>query len=83
MFLPLFPQTADATTGSVRDALRRLLAPGEGARWAPHFYADPGFLEAFRAAAGNALEDFAPDHVLASYHGLPEQQVRQADPMSP
>jgi ferrochelatase len=77
--LPLFPQTAEATTGSVRDALLRALAPDEEMRWVPSFYADAGFLEALRESMGPALDAFAPDHVLASYHGLPERQVRRAD----
>jgi ferrochelatase len=80
VFLPLFPHSAEATTGSIRGELSRLLAPGETARWMPRFYDDPGFLEAWRETAAPVLEEFEPDHVLVSYHSLPERHLRRADP---
>ncbi|MGH7996858.1 MAG: ferrochelatase [Opitutaceae bacterium] len=45
----------------------------------PPFYADPDYIEALYAASAPALsEPF--DHVLFSYHGLPERHLRQTDP---
>jgi len=44
------------------------------------FYGDPGFLAAFAGVARGHLDAFRPDHVLFSYHGLPERQVQAADP---
>jgi ferrochelatase len=43
------------------------------------FYDEPGFIEAFASSARPLIEDFAPDHVLMSYHGLPEDQLRRSD----
>ncbi len=81
--LPLFPQYSTAATGSALAALRTVL----GARPAlsmvvarEDFYAEPGFVAAFAAIAAPRLERFRPDHVLFSYHGLPERQIRRADP---
>lgn len=79
VFLPLFPHSAAATTGSVRAELERLLTRREAARWVPCFYNEPSFLEAWRETVAPLLDDFEPDHVLASYHGLPERQLRRAD----
>ncbi|MDH3295908.1 MAG: ferrochelatase, partial [Acidimicrobiia bacterium] len=44
------------------------------------FYDTPGFIEAAAGIAKPALEEFQPDHVLFSYHGLPEKQLRKSDP---
>jgi ferrochelatase len=43
------------------------------------FYDDPGFLRAAAEVARPLLDDFAPDHVLFSFHGLPEKQVVKSD----
>ena len=43
------------------------------------FHLEPGFLDATAAIAEPALAAFAPDHVLFSFHGLPESHVRAAD----
>ena len=79
--LPLFPQYSSAATGS---ALAALFAEPAAARL-PRiialgpFYDDPGFMRAWRDVAAPALAAFRPDHVLFSYHGLPERQIRAAD----
>ncbi len=81
--LSLFPQNAEATTGSVRARLGELLRDRPGAPplvELHRFYDAPGFIRAHAAVAKPALDAFGPDHVLFSYHGLPERQVRRADP---
>jgi ferrochelatase len=42
------------------------------------FYDDPGYVGAVADVARPHLDAFAPDHVLFSYHGLPEHQVRKS-----
>jgi ferrochelatase len=81
--LPLFPHTASSSSGSALAALYRLA----GARTTvprlaavPAFHADLGFLAAEVAVAAPVLAAHAPDHVLFSFHGLPERHVRAADP---
>jgi ferrochelatase len=46
----------------------------------PAFHADPGFLAAWEAVARPALAQAKPDHVLFSFHGLPERQIQKSDP---
>jgi len=80
--VPLFPQSADASTGSAVAELHRVLEPGAARRLrvVPAFYDDPGFIEAYRSVVEPPLRAFDADHVLMSYHGLPERQVRKTDP---
>jgi ferrochelatase len=80
--LPLFPQYSAAATRSAVDKVTCELArAGNTAptRVLGAFYDDAGFLAAFRDVARRHLDAFRPDHVLFSYHGLPERQVRAAD----
>jgi ferrochelatase len=82
LVLPLFPQYSEAATGSAVAWVEAEL--GRNPAFPPHefvppFYADPGFVNAWAAVARPELDAFAPDHVLFSYHGLPERQIRAAD----
>jgi ferrochelatase len=81
--VPMFPQFASATTGSVLEAAYKIA----GEHWnvpalsaLPAFYDDPLFIDAWEAVAKPRLEAFKPDHVLMSFHGLPERQVKKSDP---
>jgi len=82
--LPLFPQYASASTGS---ALQRVLE-AVAARWnvppvevvAESYCEDPGYVAAMAEVARPILDEFRPDFVLLSYHGLPERQIRKSDP---
>jgi protoporphyrin/coproporphyrin ferrochelatase len=79
---PLYPQYASAATGSSLEAVfgalsRQQVIPGVSV--VPAFYEDPGFVSAFAAVGAPVLAREQPDHVLFSFHGLPERQVRAAD----
>ena len=80
--LPLFPQYAGASTGS---ALERVYALA-GRRWnvaalsvLPPFYGHPDFIRALEAVVRPEHEVFRPQHLLLSYHGLPERQIRRSE----
>jgi len=82
LVLPLFPQYSSAATGSAIEAVYR----AAGARWNTPpldaidcFYDDPGFIAALAAVAREVPDDHRPDHLLLSYHGLPERQIRKSD----
>ena len=80
--LPLFPQYSEATTGSALARVREVLGErtsGLSLSLRESFYDHPGFVAAWRAIAAPELERFSPDHVLMSFHGLPEQQIRKSD----
>ena len=81
--LPLFPQYASASTGSALEELLRVV----GEQWnvpdiatINDFFDDPRFVASLVEVARPHLDEFGPDHVVLSYHGLPERQVRKSDP---
>ena len=81
--LPLFPQYASSVTASASAEVMACLdrqgdfPPLEimGA-----FYDEPEFAGSWAAFAAPGLDAFAADHVLYSFHGLPEDQIRASDP---
>lgn len=81
--LPLFPQYASASTGS---ALEKTFDIASTRAAVPElvtinaFYEHPAFIDAFVEVARPQLEDMKPDHVLFSYHGLPERHCKATDP---
>jgi len=79
--LPLFPQYSEAATGSAVARLREELARADAppVEVLPPFYAEPRFVAALAQLTAPRLAAFQPDHVLMSYHGLPERQVRSTD----
>jgi ferrochelatase len=85
LIFPLYPQYAAATTATVCDKAFAVLAT---MRWqptirvVPPYYDDPVYVEAVAASllAEVARLPFAPDLILASFHGMPEDYLRQGDP---
>jgi ferrochelatase len=83
LVLPLFPQYASSVTASVSAEVFACLdrqgdfPPLEimGA-----FYNEPEFANSWAALASPGLNEFGADHVLYSFHGLPEDQIRASDP---
>lgn len=80
---PMFPQYSSAAYGSAVGRVHELTS----AMWnvpatstIPPFYDHPGFVHSVAVVARRRLDDFSPDHVLFSYHGLPESQIRKSDP---
>ena len=80
---PMFPQYASATTGSVISEVFRIAGKEFNVppltTLAP-YYDDAGYLDAWAEIAGATLEAFKPDHVVLSFHGLPERYIRKGDP---
>ena len=81
--MPLFPQYASSSTGS---AVAKVYEEA-GQLWntpfvrvVPPFYDHPRYVEAVAAVARPILEEQRPDHVLFSYHGVPERHCTKSDP---
>lgn len=81
IILPLFPQYASASTGSVQQEVMKHLS-----QWLviPHvhfinnFATHPKFIQAFiENGKRYAIKDY--DHVIFSFHGLPQRQIKKAD----
>ncbi len=80
--LPLYPQYASSSTGSTLERVQQL----SGAAWnvpalrvVQPFFDHPAFLDAWVEVARPVLAQAQPDHVLFSFHGLPERQVLKSD----
>lgn len=80
--IPFFPQYASATTGSVQQEVMDIIK-----KWQiiPHiefiqqFYQNPLFIKAFAELGKQYLSKHTYDHILFTYHGLPESQIRKGD----
>jgi ferrochelatase len=80
--LPLYPQYAMSSTGTAlaalyEDAARRAVVPPF--QVIPDFYDHPGYLDVAAASIQTHTREFEPDHILFSYHGLPERHVKKTD----
>lgn len=82
IIVPLFPQYASATSGSI---FEKVMHSMQGWQTFPHlkfissFYNHPLFINAFcEKARQDRYEDY--DHLLISFHGLPENQLKKANP---
>lgn len=75
--LPMFPQYASASTGSAHDEVMRVIRSWwviPEIKFICQYYDHPSFIDAL-VDRGSKYDIGAYDHVLFSYHGLPERQV--------
>ncbi|MEL6713531.1 MAG: ferrochelatase, partial [Planctomycetota bacterium] len=81
--LPLFPQYASSSTGSAVEEVYReagKLWNTPFVRIVPPYFQHEAFTGAAAAVARPVLEGGDFDHVLFSYHGVPERHVTKSDP---
>ena len=82
IIVPLYPQYASATTGSTLEKVFKILEKEENIpalQIVPPFYDAAFFLDAWAAIAReNQILDY--EHILFSFHGIPERQVKKTDP---
>jgi len=79
--LPLFPHYASASGGSVIDKVMEITGSWltvPNIRFISSFYDHPKFIDAF-VEKGQMFNHADYDHVLFSYHGLPERHLRKSD----
>lgn len=78
--LPLYPQYASSSTGSTAEHILKEIATWEvipSIKLINKFYDNPNYIKALvKSAEGYDLNAY--DHVLFSYHGLPERQIKKA-----
>ncbi len=81
--MPLYPQEAPSSSGSSLARTYEVLSePWDvpNMRAVPAFHDHPAFLGAFVEVARPAISELRADHVLFSFHGVPERHVRKSDP---
>lgn len=78
--LPLYPQYASSSTGSTAEHILKELSSWEvipSIKLINKFYDNPHYIKALvKSAEGYDLNAY--DHILFSYHGLPERQINKA-----
>jgi ferrochelatase len=80
--VPMFPQYASASTGSALEEVMRVVRSWwvvPEMKFISQYYDHPTFIDAV-VTRGRQYDLQAYDHVLFSYHGLPERQVEKVHP---
>jgi ferrochelatase len=80
--VPLYPQYATSSTGTAlnsvyKAAIGRAVVPVLNV--VPDYYDHPQFIDTVASMIQADKAEFKADHVLFSYHGLPERHIRQCD----
>ncbi len=76
--IPLFPQYASATTGSVNKKVGEIVSKWwitPSISYINQFVDHPKFIEAFAANGKAFLDKKEYDHIVFSYHGIPERHI--------
>ncbi|EIK94365.1 ferrochelatase [Pseudomonas sp. M47T1] len=79
---PLYPQFADSTVTTVIEEAKKVVQEKKLAvqfKLLQPFYDQPEYIDALVASAASYLEQ-SFDHLLLSFHGLPERHLTKLDP---
>jgi protoporphyrin/coproporphyrin ferrochelatase len=76
--IPLYPQYAESSTRTAIETARKVM-PAK-TKYLRDFHAQPAFIESQAQVIQTELERFKPDHLLLSFHGLPEHHVTKIHP---
>ncbi|MBI2336614.1 MAG: ferrochelatase [Deltaproteobacteria bacterium] len=78
--IPLYPQFADSSTRTVLEDLfkvHRNYSKKISLTHIAEFYHEAGFLKAFASLGRGWMTNFKPDHILFSFHSIPERQLKK------
>lgn len=82
LVIPLYPQFAMATTETIDvrvEELRDEFFPNLKIKSLAAFYNKPEYIEVLSKSIGETLDNLDYEHVLFSYHGVPERHIRKSD----
>ena len=82
LLFPLYPQFAMATTETITvlaEELRQQYFPNLKIESVPAFYNKPDYIEVLSNSIKKHLEGKNHEHLLFSYHGVPERHIRKSD----
>ena len=85
LVFPLYPQYSAATTATVNDKAFEALMKMRwmpALRTVPAYHDDSAYIEALAVSIKIHLDqlDFEPEHIVASYHGIPLSYFQKGDP---
>lgn len=82
LLVPLYPQFAMATTETIMvlaEELRKEFFPEMTFDSIPAFYNKPEYIEVLSQSIAEKLEGLDYEHLLFSYHGVPERHIKKRD----
>lgn len=82
LVIPLYPQFAMATTETINvrvDELQREFFPNLEISNLPAFYNNEDYIEVLSKSISENLKGKDYEHLLFSYHGVPERHIRKSD----
>ncbi|MBA3816036.1 MAG: ferrochelatase [Parachlamydiaceae bacterium] len=82
LVLPLFPHYASATTGSVHQKIMEIVSRYEvipEIAFISDYGTHPKLIDAFSAVVADSFNVNDYDHVIFSFHGLPQRHILKAD----
>ena len=82
LLFPLYPQHAMASTETIlvlAEKLRKEKFPHMSFTIVPAFYNQKDYIRDLSNSIKSHLETFEYDHLLFSYHGIPERHIRKSD----
>jgi ferrochelatase len=82
LVIPLYPQFAMATTETINvkvAELREAHFPQLKVTSLPAFYKKPEYIEVLSRSIAEKLDGLDYEHLLFSYHGVPERHIRKSD----
>ena len=80
--IPLFPQYASASTGSVQEKVMEIVKDWQiipDIKFTSQFFEEELFLETIVDNAKKLMSETGYDHFLFSYHGIPERQITKGN----
>ena len=80
--IPLYPQFAMATTETIlvlAEDIRKEFFPQMTITDLPAFYNNPDYIDVLSKSISRHLEGKSYEHLLFSYHGVPERHIRKSD----
>ncbi|NKI26732.1 ferrochelatase [Arenibacter sp. 6A1] len=83
LLVPLYPQYAMSSYETVVVKAMQVQAahfPNIKLTTLPAFYKNDEYIKVLSESIADGLKDFDYDHILFSYHGIPERHIRKSDP---
>jgi ferrochelatase len=82
LLIPLYPQFAMATTETIEVLAKEIVKkqfPNIKLTMVPAFYNQPDYVEVLGESIQTSLDALKPEHLLFSYHGVPERHIKKSD----
>lgn len=82
LLIPLYPQFAMATTETITVLAEKIVKkhfPEITLTNVPAFYNKQDYIEVLSESIKKEIEKTTPEHILFSYHGVPERHIKKSD----